>query len=248
VTWLWRRLHRQDLTVVVPTRNSSRWIAHIHAYYQKLGISPLYCVHSKSSDNTEAVLSRLGAIIERLEADANHLEPMLPMIRDMAGTPWVLRIDDDECPSRSLLNWISHHRKGEVGFRRLWLRFAPGWLGERLEYVATDAWNWKWSPQGEDRQFRLYRGDLVCYHPSIHTPGFHLRKPRLAPRHAVLYHFDWILRSRAEREAKVARYGSHRHFYLPEEICTWDYSGTVLNKDVRRLAVSLLASTRRPQP
>jgi hypothetical protein len=237
-----KQVCRRDLTIVVPTRDSSRWIALTHSYYQRLGISPLYCVHSKSADNTKAILSRLGANVETITSDVDHLEPMLPLIRDVTKTPWILRIDDDELPSRSLLRWVQRGRfSGQVAIRRVWLRFVSGWWRERLEYVACKSWDSASSQNGEDRQFRLYQRDRVTYDPRIHTPGFHITKPQLAPRRAVLYHLHWILRSKAEREEKVARCGSHGHFYLLEHIGKWDYSGTVRDRLVRRLALSLLS-------
>jgi hypothetical protein len=238
-----------SVTVVVPTRNSARWIAHIHQYYLKIGVAPLYCVDARSSDDTASILSRLGARTETIVADANHVEALLPLISEVVETPWILRIDDDECPSRNLIRWVRRGGfSGQVGIRRLWLRFMPArrqwWWPSReskyLEFAARDGWNWELSRNGEDRQFRLYRKDKVRYYPAIHTAGFRLRKPMFAPRNCVIYHFDWILRTLSEREAKVANYGSHSDFYLPERIQDWEYRGTILDRSVRSLARQML--------
>jgi len=137
-----------------------------------------------------------------------------------------------------------------VAFPRRWLRFAtarrwwrPFSRGNRLEFAASKSWNWKWSKKGQDRQFRFYRKDAVNYYPDVHTPDFKIKHAALAPGKAVLFHFDWLLRSKAERLAKVARYGPiFSVFYLPEDVQRWDYSGEIRDKEILDLARRLAGS------
>jgi glycosyltransferase involved in cell wall biosynthesis len=238
-------------TVVVPTINSAEWIAALHAYYQTIGVSPLYCVDRNSTDDTESVLSEIDARVALVSPEMPRVESMIEGFGRLVDTPWILRLDDDECPSAALIHWIRSRRcefpDDVVAFARKWLRFTSP---SRLEFAASARWDSASSKNGEDRQFRLYRHDRVTYVTDIHTPGFVVDSATYAPPDACLYHFDWILRSKEERRRKMARYDRQRagagsataHYYIPEDVRSWARSGAITDEEVVLLAERMRTS------
>jgi hypothetical protein len=170
------------------------------------------------------------------------VEPLIAKIATHVETSWILRIDDDECPSGELLEWVTQAiqrpflKDKVVGFSRRWLQYDT-W--NELRYYSSSAWY-----DSNDPQYRLYCKDAVQYRPEIHTPGFFTDSPTHAPSDCILYHFDWILRSKHERIEKMSRYDkiyegagtTFSNYYLPEDVKHWDYTGVVLDRRVHRLA------------
>jgi len=241
------------VTVVIPTRNSSGWICRLNSYYRQLSVPVTYFVDERSEDNTLAILGKIGANTIPIVGDQDVVESFIFKLSDHVNTPWILRLDDDECPSRKLIEWvgmkIDQLTGNVVSLPRKWIRFtAPG----RLEFLGNRSWDWEDSTDGEDRQYRLYRKDEVRYSTEIHTPGFEVDYAIESPSDAVIFHLDWIVRTRAERLAKMAQYDSvatdagikNARFYLPEDVIDWDYRGMVSDPDVLELADGIRRSLR----
>jgi hypothetical protein len=237
-------------TVVIPTINSERWISHLHRYYQSIGVDPLYCIDRRTRDNTCNIISSLGARHAMVTGKEPRIESLILSFKNIVTTPWILRIDDDECPSKMLVDWIRgrgcEFSEDVVAFSRKWLRFTSP---TKLEYAASRSWDWDCSHGGEDRSFRLYRKDSVDYVTDIHTPGFRVTRALQAPSAACIYHFDWILRSKSERLAKMQQYeaqqrgaGDFAKFYIHEEIKDWDYGGEIEDRKIVLLARQLRCS------
>jgi len=238
-------------TIAIPTINSSGWIGAVYRYYKALDVEPIFFVDARSEDTTLSRLRWLGARTVTLENNQLNAEPMIRKIRGHIETSWVLRVDDDECPSAALLEWTArainngYLAHDMAAFPRRWLRFNS-W--NVIGYASSLSWD----STGEDRQFRLYRKEKVKYCPDIHTPGFQIERADQAPSNCVLYHFHWILRSKAEREEKMRRYDAQREgagtdcakFYLPENVKHWDFEEIVRDQLVRRLASAMRRDRR----
>lgn len=236
------------MTVVVPTINSAGWIRHILAYYRAVDLQPVFFVDTRSTDDCLAVLRGFGAHVEQVTGPEPRVEALLPAISDCTTTAWLLRVDDDEVPSRNLVGWLRsfdpRSSKDVVGFARRWLRFVTE---TRLRYLASRKWDWRRSVDGEDRQFRLFRKDGVTFETGIHSPGIIADDADLAPPECCLFHFDWVLRSKPERLEKMRRYelqseGAGSQFgkyYLPEDVGVWDFEQDVDDPRVQRLAARL---------
>ena len=242
------RIEDTQFTVVVPTINSARWIANLHHYYDSIGVDPFYCIDSRTQDNTAAILDGLGARHAFVIGGQPWVESLIVNLRGLVDTPWILRIDDDECPSKEAIAWIRSTRcefvDNVVAFARKWLHFGSG---NTLGYWASVDWD----STGEDRQFRLYRKDAVTYVADIHSPGFIVASAARAPSDACLYHFNWILRSKTERLAKIAHYQAQmcgdsswmNKFYIWENVEQWDYEGEIVDDKVLLLARRMLVNS-----
>lgn len=176
-----------------------------------------------------ALDSRLdGAAVAAYEAFADRIvrvdyeppfERYLAWLHGLCRGDWVLRLDADEVPSRSLVEALP-----SLTARRDVLQF---FLPTRWLYPRADRWldEWPWSPDHHNRLVR--RDPLLGFSGRLHSeavpqfPCEYLETP--------IYHLA-TLSKRRERRAKVAAYralprslwapdadGSTEEIYLPEK-------------------------------
>lgn len=208
-----------DLTVIVPTINSAKYIDIILEYYSdELSIPVMLFVDSKTIDRTTPLARSLAAKVVPIQNDATRVGEIIQRMSMVCPTSWVLRIDDDELPSRAMIDYVLQVvRSGDAdayGFRRYQCLVSSD--GRLLN-----------DPQSTHVQWRLYRKDSVRYIAAGHTPGFQTQGLKIveAPQDALMIHLDWALHSYDERKSKIFRYDSHtanhgsiwRHYYLYEE-------------------------------
>lgn len=211
------------LEIIVAVCDSEVWLPIIHDYYTALGLSPLFIVDRRSRDQSLSILRSRHARIWIKTGNHPRVESLLLSVIPRIDSQWILRFDDDEAPSRALLRWIGANLSSlnapAVGLPRQWVRLDPTGQpqGSRCAQ-AGGAW-------GADRQYRLFQPKLLSLNDEMHTPGFKLGRCIDAPAEACMYHFDWIIRSYADRQVKIRRYewqsaGGGQAFaayYLPED-------------------------------
>jgi hypothetical protein len=193
------------IRLVIITRDSAPWIGEILDAYARFGVSPKVLLDASSTDKTEEVLHRRRADYAKIWPEFPRVEAAVRLVGDHVKTRWVFRVDDDELPSRALLQWIARNLEGinseVVGVPRRWLRLSQDGYCEYsnhplLSYHAT----------AMDAQWRLFQPRKVHYSTQIHTPGFIVGDGPVAPNTAYLAHFDWIIRSREARLSKIKNY------------------------------------------
>jgi hypothetical protein len=156
----------------------------------------------------------------------DRVEDIVWRVGHESSTEWLLRIDDDEFPSASMLDWIRRQlvmlENDAVGFSRRWCWYHAG----RLAYATPRDFFWRPElPDQLDSQLRLFRPNHVEWTTNIHTDGFTAKNTLFAPPSAYFCHFDWMIRSHAQRKEKMARYDAQQpgagtgtaRFYLPED-------------------------------
>jgi len=197
--------------VIIPTRDSARWIGQVLHAYRRIGVEPLYIVDARSSDGTFELLQDLKAEFIPFTPRGDIVEAgMIEFGAKAAGTKWVLRIDDDEFPSRKLLDWVRN-----VGVRSS----KPFWgvsrrdLSLRNESFVYSRWParniWTGDRFCPDPQMRLHLVHGVRYVEDVHTPGFEAAPPHAyAPNDCFFIHFNCVVRSLTDRIAKVRKYAS----------------------------------------
>lgn len=238
----------KSLEIVVPVCNAARWLSVICDAYDDLGLSPLYVVDARSSDESIEILLERNARIMLARGEHPRVESLMTNVVKQLDCEWVLRFDDDELPSRALIDWVRSNLQNTkahiVGFWRLWVYYAQ----------ATDEWmttNMRvpYGEWGKDRQYRLFRRDAVEFTDGIHTPGFILDGEIIAPEQAVMYHFDWLVRDYDDRKLKLDRYNaqhpdagnSQKVAYLPEENDVSIYEFALLkDRDIEAASVALV--------
>jgi Glycosyl transferase family 2 len=196
-------------TVIIPTRDSSGWIGVFLKAYRALGVEPLYIVDTRSCDDTLDILRRERAAFVAFSPMQDFAEAgMVEFGAAHAETDWVIRLDDDEFPSRAMLDWAE--QKGIVSK-------GAGWLMPRRELFEHDGAVYYSNRIGRyadprnptliSPQARLYHRKRVYYLPRVHTSGLaNARSFGFAPPLAFFVHMNCLLRSQKARLEKIYRY------------------------------------------
>ncbi len=214
------------IEVVIPTRDSARWIGQNYEYYQSIGLEPLYIHDPRSVDETLEILQRHGARVIEFQRTGEWLEDgMVEYLSGKSGFDWILRIDDDEAPSVGLFNWALEHCVDsdvdvwEVSRRELHLE-----NGQIVYTNAPTLFHTTSKPNYLNAQARLYNRNRVEFQRNMHSCGFGFSTRDWVPEAHYLVHFSAIVRSFPERIDKVRTYerirpGSSWMFlwqYVPE--------------------------------
>ena len=187
-----------SVTVIIPTMNSAGHLDITLGYYRRMGVSPVIFVDAKSTDDTFGVASRSCEHVHLTDNPGEWVECMIEHISRSVATEWVLRIDDDELPSRAILEMCG---AGLSGVAQPIVSFPRRNCGlTRCRQFAFDG------RSDEDRQFRLYRVNEVQYSTAIHTPALIIERSVKMVNPHFLIHFDWAVHSYEERKSKVDRY------------------------------------------
>lgn len=153
-----------------------------------------------------------------LPVDFQFAERHLGWLAEQCSGDWILRVDDDEVPSRELIErlpWLTAQQVEQYWVPRRWLYPTPNsWLDEL-----------PWWPDPHNR--------LVRRNADLHFSGvLHRGAEPVMPARFLewpIYHLECILKDRPSREAKVARIEAMRPgltapgggplnevYYLPE--------------------------------
>jgi len=241
----------KSVEIVVPVCNAASWLSVICDAYDRLGLSPLYVVDARSSDESIDILLERNARIMIAKGEHPRVESLMMNVVKQLDCEWILRFDDDELPSRTLIDWVRGNlqdtKANIVGFWRQWVYYAQ----TTNEWMTTDM-RVPYGEWGRDRQYRLFRRKAVEFTDGIHTPGFILDSEIIAPEQAIMYHFDWIVRDYDERVRKLDRYNaqhpdagnSQKIAYLPEENDVSIYEFALLGDQDIESASAALMNTR----
>ena len=195
--------------VIIPTRDSARWIGIFLDAYRKAGIEPLYIVDTRTKDSTREILLAKGANVVPFAPHDDFVESgMIEFGARHASAKWILRVDDDEFPSRALLRWIAS--VGVRSLNQMW------YISIRTLFVCDGAIHYSRSPghfaHPQAPAFlhphpRFFHADRVVYRHQIHTPGFEAPAyASFAPQDAFLVHCNCLLRTPSERWSKIKNY------------------------------------------
>jgi len=183
---------------------------------------------------------------KRFELDPTPLNRRLGWLHAQCDGDWILRFDDDEAPSRTLLDslpeLITRREPMQYGMPRRWL------------YGSTASWisQWPWTP---DYQFRLVRNAPGAWRfpAQLHDPIEVLGERSLVD--IPLYHSELLLAGPEERRAKRAQYEGRRPdlrgqfpvngYYTPEDFGSPTTARTPA--DDLELIEAVHAGSRRPE-
>lgn len=212
-------------TIVIPTRDSEAWIGPLLEHYLQRGVTPLIFLDSRTQDGTRAIVDKAGVPIVEM-APFPFTECIVARTRDAVKTPWTLFVNDDEVPSEALFTRLKGPQPpASVQSVAIPRRWAWHEADKRLRYARTNVWQDRTGEHGSDHHWRLFRQDQVTFIAKMHTDGFLIDQWSRVPSDCYIVHFEWVLRTKAEREAKLRRYDRHRfgyglffaNMYLPEK-------------------------------
>ncbi len=193
--------------IVVPTRDGGGWLAPFARAYARLGVRPLYILDARTRDDSREILTGFGCDVVEVAAEQDRGEDVLWRGAAHADAAWLLRIDDDEMPSRALLRWmedalpVRSEPSMYVSCRQAW----HGGYSRMEDFYFNHA-----RPDFLMPQPRLFRPDRVRYVTDLHTPGIDPDGAGWAPPDKFFLHFDWLVRDEATRWAKLRRYEVQR--------------------------------------
>lgn len=208
------QMRAMSLSLCLVTVNSSAFVekllAGAHAYADELVVA----VDVASTDETEALCARYADRLLRVDIPGPSLETVLGCVSEQCTADWILRLDDDELRSESLVAALPS-LLADRGITHYWLRRR--WIiGEdRAAWIAQHPWSPDW-------QLRLFRNlpSIVNVPGELHTSCEVQGDGRYVPE-GCIYHFDLVYHTDAERRAKVERYErlrpsvDSRQYYLP---------------------------------
>lgn len=217
-------------TILIPTRDSARWVGQFLDAYRALGIEPFYVLDARSDIETKKILQGKRANVVEMTPDGDYVEAgMIEFGSRCAGTEWILRFDDDEFPLAALLQWVE-----TIGINSI----NHGWCLSRRELFKVSVnkqdiiyynrcrslYHTPDRPSMFNAQLRLYRAKQARYSNHIHTPGLEVEFCGYAPNEFYFAHCDALVRNIGERIEKIRRYeriqkGSTwrlTNVYLPE--------------------------------
>ncbi|MGO9771087.1 MAG: hypothetical protein ACLPSW_16370 [Roseiarcus sp.] len=193
--------------VIIVTRDSAPWIGIMAEAYARIGLRPLYLVHDKTRDETASILQARGDDVQLISMKHDRGESALSQLPGLVSEDWVLRMDDDEFPSRRMIAFTKAtlgrvKEQAIVYARREALpKVSP------LSYPRMEVqFNAPLTPFHLDPQLRAFRPRDVEFKDEIHTPGFIPMSMRPAPTSAYMVHFNTIVRPFQSRLTKLARY------------------------------------------
>lgn len=200
-------------TVVIPTLNSAAWIGVLLEHYRERHVTPTILLDDKTTDETRAICERMGSPIVDIRG-FSFTEAIVAVTRDCVRTPWVLFIHDDEAPSDKLFERLKGppppDEAQSVAVPRRWIWYDPD---KPLQYGRSDHWQDRTEQSGTDHAWRIFRPDQVKFVPAMHSEGFYIDRWSRFPLDTYFVHFEWVLRTHAQRVAKLMRYDEYRYGY-----------------------------------
>jgi hypothetical protein len=200
---------RDNCRLFIPTRDSARWIGRVLDFHLSRGLSPLVVIDARTTDNTrEIVASKDVPFLEFTPRGDFPEAGMLEFAAQNANADWVLRLDDDELPSRDLIHFVWD--EGIKSKNQCWFieRRELYWEGERVVFSRSPG---KYPlpdyPQYLHPMARLYHVDRVDYLEEVHTTGFQaLKLYGFAPSAAFIAHLNCLVHDFELRLNKVLAY------------------------------------------
>ena len=187
---------RDKCRLFIPTRDSARWIGTILDFHLSLGLRPLVIVDARTVDSTRDIVASKGLdYLEFTPRDDYPEAGMLEFAAQNANADWLLRLDDDELPSRGLIDFI--WGDGIKSKNQCWFveRRELYWEGERIVFSRSPG---KYPlpdyPQYLHPMARLYHVDRVRFLEEVHTTGFQdLKLYGFAPCEAFMVHLNCLV-------------------------------------------------------
>jgi hypothetical protein len=207
-----------SLSVNCMTRGPADRVGAMLGLFRPVADEIVVAVDDRAGPEVEAALASVATRLVRYPYEEPVDRPLAWIHARCAGE-WVLTVDDDEIPSRGLLDAL----RALTSARDV----THYWLPRRWLYPTVDRYldARPWRP---DYQPRLVLNDprVVSFPAETHVPVAAIGPSRYLD--TPLYHLDTVLNSREEREAKARRYERlhpgkrvagrplNEAFYLPE--------------------------------
>lgn len=238
---VWLKVSRFDRRVSVAyiSLDEPDMLITAHEYYMRLGVTISVFLDDRSSPSTVTQLEAVGLTPTLVTNTRPYVEGLYREVATNTQTEWLWIMTNDELLNVSALLEASLRtlRKNVpdcIATARRWVARQRSELAVGLSDVI-----------GPDYQYRLIRHSNLHFTAELHTAGFVLpTRVSYMTLPSCIYHFDWVIRTLDQREAKLAFYETHMRgateryekWYLPErfpEAYRWE---PLADKSVSRSA------------
>lgn len=197
---------KNDYTIIITTRDSARWLGFVLDWYQQHKLEPLFIVDARTKDGTRNLIHQYGFNFKEFLPRGDYPEAgMLEFGAEQSETDWILRLDDDELPNQSLLDWV-----GEIGIKSK----NQCWYISRRELFSKNnkifysrslgKYPLAEHPSVLHPVARLYNRKRVKFIEEIHTTGLQdLYLYNFAPEENFIIHFNCLVHSLKDRLKKL---------------------------------------------
>jgi hypothetical protein len=200
---------RDPCRLFIPTRDSANWIGLILDFHLSRGLKPLVVIDSRTADKTREIVASKGLSFLEFAPRGDFPEAgMLEFAAQHANADWIFRLDDDELPSRELINFV--WKKGVKSKNQCWFieRRELYWEKGRVVFSRSPG---KYPlpdyPYCLHPMARLFHVDRVEYLEEVHTTGFReLKLYDFSPPEAFFVHLNCLVHNFDMRLNKVLDY------------------------------------------
>jgi hypothetical protein len=195
-----------DFKIIITTRDSARWLGYVLDWYQQHNLKPLFIVDSRTQDATRDLIEQYGFNYKEFLPRGDYPEAgMLEYGANQSDTDWILRLDDDELPNQSLIDWVK-----DVGVKsknQCWYisRRELFFNKEKILYSRSiGKYPLAEHPDKLHPLARLYHRKRVNFLEEIHTIGLKdIFLYNFAPEENFIIHFNCLIHSMENRLRKL---------------------------------------------
>jgi hypothetical protein len=201
-------LHK-DVRLIIPTRGCSRWLPYFLNAYRSWGLEPTYAVDNGCEAATLRLLKDNN--VSTIVIDSDQIpngESIMPYLSKSIEEDYILRLDDDEFPTRELIGWANSIPDSDYAFVTSWWipRYEVAFLDGKLQSCHP---KWFRTKVGASLYHNLHGGrfyrhrDVTYDKVGPHHGNFISDYVSHAPPEALLIHLDYLVRTMEERLNKI---------------------------------------------
>lgn len=139
---------RKSFDIIVPFYNSAAYLDIVLGYYKQVRCLPICVIDCKSDDKTEQIARSLSKSVLLNESKSLSIEEMIAEMTMHAKSKWVLRLDDDELPSKALLRYAQKVTTIDHGDAHGFIRYQcairnDGFLMRHIDHCPYSHRQWR---------------------------------------------------------------------------------------------------------
>ena len=198
-----------SVRLIIPTRGCSKWLPYFLEAYRAWGLEPTYAVDLGSEPETLKLLKDNN--VRTIFIDSDQIpngESIMPFLSKSIEEDYIFRLDDDEFPTRELIDWANTIPESKYAFVTSWWipRYEVALIDGKLRSCHPKWLRTKVGPAIVENLHggRFYRHKDVSYDPvGPHHGNFISDYVSHAPPEAMLIHLDYLVRTMEERLSKI---------------------------------------------
>jgi hypothetical protein len=185
-----------NFRIVITTRDSARWIERVLDWYRQNNLEPLFIVDARTKDTTRDLIEDYGFSFKEFLPRGDYPEAgLLEFGAQQSDTDWILRLDDDELPNLSLLDWV--RKTGVKSKNQCWFISRRELFFNKNQILFSRSIGKYPLAEHPDKLHpvaRLYHRKRISFLEEIHTTGLKdILLYDFAPDKNFIIHFNCLI-------------------------------------------------------